>query len=530
MKMLARLFALGLFASSASTTPLSFSCPIPHDVTSAQAAIASDRASPIQARSAYSQTARPNSLPKLQHPHYKTHGSSSSSSSSPSSSSLPSASLHSVFQPRHCSCTPPAAPFPAIGSMDLFASPINEEAEAGTLPAQIKSRPDHPQAPLGTTPASRKASGPIETNKFYANLMLGNQDFPAYMMPYSVSWTKGRAPTSGWGLTVSYVMPEMRVFGPNDGPCHHHSSPNGYFFSPPVLQNFVLDAAELSDKTAMTVENQTDMSTMVSLRSGGPEAAPTIQFPLVQGQGFVTGLYDGACPLIRSAQAFLSVDSACEGLKQGVQRYVVQMNDNSTWLIYARSRSGSPPIDLRQNSPTSLQAQQGFCGSIQMARVLDPAQGYASYDQAAGVFASGVTLTGQTSSDGAVGTYTFSFSKSDVANDASFMSSSPLLMFALPHHYASFDGKTKSALQNLEMQTTTKGGARAVLGDSWTMVEAELPVGLGFLPWDHRTKRTISVLSASSRETILNIARQEIAQDMNAQTDLDSMYYSGKVS
>lgn len=412
--------------------------------------------------------------------------------------------------------------------MDLFSTPIYQEAEAGALPAAIKSRPDHPQKPLGTTPDSRKASGPIETNKFYANLMLGDQDYPAYMMPYSVSWTKGRVPTSGWGLTVSYVMPEMRVFGPTDGPCHHHSSPNGYFFSPPVLQNFVLDATELTNTTVMTTENQTDMSTMVSLRAGGVDAAPTIQFPLVQGQGFVTGLYDGACPLIRSAQAFLSVDSKCDGLKPGVQRYVVQMNDNSTWVIYARSKAGSPAIDLQQNTPTSLQAQSGFCGSIQMARVLDPSQGFASYDKAAGVYATGVSLSGQVNSDGSAGTYTFTYSKTDVANDTSFQSSSPLLMFALPHHYASFDDKTKAAVQNIEMQTTTKGSARAVLADSWTMVEPELPTDLGFLPWNPESKKTVNSLSAGSHETILNIARQEISQDMNAQTDLDSMYYSGK--
>jgi endoglucanase Acf2 len=56
-----------------------------------------------------------------------------------------------------------------------------------------------------------------------------------------------------------------------------------------------------------------------------------------------------------------------------------------------------------------------------------------------------------------------------------------LLMFALPHHAESFSPQTASAATSVQLQTTTKGLATAVVADSWTMVES-LPTTMGFVP------------------------------------------------
>ncbi|CAK7201452.1 endo-1,3-beta glucanase [Sporothrix eucalyptigena] len=417
--------------------------------------------------------------------------------------------------------------------MDLF-TPVQSTG----WPATIKPRPDHPLKPVGIAPdiRSRQPNRPLQTNKFYNNLVLHNQDLPVYTLPYSVSWTNGRGPTNCWGLTVSYATPDQRTFGPTTGPCNHASHPASYFYSPPIQQSLVLDAAELNHQTALTVENPTDMSVMVSLRPGGPRAAPAVQFPLVQGQGFVTGLYTGARPILRSAQAILSVQDSMNPARQhtqlrpGIQRYVMQMNDGSTWLVYATHRPGTAPLSLYQTDPGVLQARGGFHGSIQVARVLNtPAQGWGMYDVAAGVFAMGVHLIGRAESNGQVGTYTFAFNKGDVTGGDPSFASAPLLMFALPHHLASFDSRTRAAVQyNVAMETPVKGTARAVLADTWTMVEPELPVSMGFLPWDPRTRQTVSTMSAAVRGTISQVARQELTQDMDAQSDLESAYFAGK--
>ncbi|EFX02744.1 beta-glucanase [Grosmannia clavigera kw1407] len=439
-------------------------------------------------------------------------------------------------------------------AMDIFATPVATTPP----PAQIRMREDHPLACQGVDRRTRQASGPLQTNKFYANLLLGEQDFPVYMLPYSVSWTKGRSPTCGWGLTVSHVTAEQRVFGPPAAECRHDTASGaataaGYYFSPPIVQNIVLDAAELGDGTTLAVEDLTHMSATVSVRPAGQQR-PAVQFPLVQGQAFVTGLYDGSRPVVRSAMAITSVDGlvpdaatggavgsgqAVVGRGGAVRRFVLQLNDGATWFLYARHRPGTTPLVLQRTAVISvLEARQPFCGLLQVARAMPEPGGSMGlsmlvYDRSAGVYATGVMLSGRTAAtdgqaDRSDGSYRFGFAKAPAVggND---QQNTPLLIFALPHHRASFDQQTRVASTYLQLQTPTNGIARAVAADAWTMVEPELPVDMGFLPWDPQTRRTVrSLSSAAVRQTIWEVARQELAQDMDAQSNLDSVYFSGK--
>lgn len=100
-------------------------------------------------------------------------------------------------------------------------------------------------------------------------------------------------------------------------------------------------------------------------------------------------------------------------------------------------------------------------------------------------------------------------------------------MFALPHHVQSFDSATAAAKTNITLQTTTKGLATAILANQMTMVEPSLPVSMGFAPWtpSHGTVRT---MSAGTIQAINHAATIELAQNMASQTNLNSMYFSGK--
>lgn len=118
-------------------------------------------------------------------------------------------------------------------------------------------------------------------------------------------------------------------------------------------------------------------------------------------------------------------------------------------------------------------------------------------------------------------TYEFNFLKAG-------SSDSPLLMFALPHHIQSFASTTKSQLTRLQLATATKGMATGLLADKWTMVE-NLPISMGFNPWTQSGGSTDSY-SAAVVSTLRRAAIEELSQDMDAQTDLDSTYYAGKVS
>lgn len=173
-------------------------------------------------------------------------------------------------------------------------------------------------------------------------------------------------------------------------------------------------------------------------------------------------------------------------------------------------------------SNSRIEASSGFTGFIQVAKEpVNAASGEAVYDAGAGVYASGASLSGSTS--GRNGTYTLRWTRAGLTG-----SQAQLLMFALPHHVQSFDVATNQGKTSVQLRTTTKGVATAVLRDSWTMVESNLPVDMGFAPWT-TTSGSVTSLSSTARQAINRAAASEVSQDMDAQSNLNSMYFSGKV-
>jgi endo-1,3(4)-beta-glucanase len=385
---------------------------------------------------------------------------------------------------------------------DIFADPISTDAP----PENIGRKPDHPVRRLGI-----QGKGPFGTNKFYGNFHRGNQTSPTYLHPYSVAWVKGQGASGSWGLAVSHIEAHQRVYGqakPVTGAV-------SYFINPIGIHSVCLSAKELGSDTTLTSEALTDLSIQVALRPSA-NAAPAVQFPLVQGLGFITAIYDGASPVLQTSVFFRTVTRMTTDPKPGVTKYKIQLEDGVIWLLYARHTQGNP-LDLEVVNNGLAQAKGPFYGTIQVAK--DPGDGEKVYDQACGAYPVGVQLSG--SVDGAKGTYRFSYKKTG-------LSDAPLAMFALPHHQSSFDDATRGKLTGLKLQTTTKGIATVILADGWTMGESSLPTNIGFLPWSLQAG-TVSAISNATKQVIHNIARQEVSQDIIQQLDVNSMYFSGKV-
>jgi len=102
------------------------------------------------------------------------------------------------------------------------------------------------------------------------------------------------------------------------------------------------------------------------------------------------------------------------------------------------------------------------------------------------------------------------------------------LMFALPHHVESFSADTKAGITDLQLVTTTKGTATGVIADYWTMIE-QLPIDMRFAPWSPETG-SVDTLTEDAIAQIKDIAAGEVSQNMDRQTNSDSMYFGGKVS
>lgn len=99
-------------------------------------------------------------------------------------------------------------------------------------------------------------------------------------------------------------------------------------------------------------------------------------------------------------------------------------------------------------------------------------------------------------------------------------------MFALPHHRKSFDAATNNQVKEaIKYQSPTKGEMTAVLSDSWTMVEGDLPTTIGFLPVNEDGAATIA---PKNLEAIQAAAVKEVAQDIAELSNLADLYFAGK--
>ncbi|EER41848.1 endo-1,3-beta-glucanase Engl1 [Histoplasma capsulatum H143] len=340
-----------------------------------------------------------------------------------------------------------------------------EPVGTGPPPANIPSRGDHPVKPdhiVGST-------GPIPTNKFFANFFLGSQTGPSFTHPYGVAWAKGKGPVTSYGLMVSNIEPSQLAFGPMSQSIP--GNPVQFYINPIGIQSMILSAAELGPSSVLVVSKPSAFSATILL-SPGPGSTSHIAFPLVQGMGFVTAVYTKLQPTVQSGVFFRQFEQL-GSLKLGLFKYKVTLEDGTAWLIYVTSADGTDP-QLRLEDHSLIRGISGFSGTIQICKNPLGGEGEGIYDRSAGVYAVEVQLAGFVVADQQTGTYSFSWEKQGLD-----VSTTPLLMFALPHHCDSFDKNTKSRMTGLHLRTTTKGMATGIVGDSWTMVETSLPIGFG---------------------------------------------------
>lgn len=406
----------------------------------------------------------------------------------------------------------PTATASCLLSMGCYGQDIFQPIAIGQPPTNIPQQSGHPVPRLGVT----NSTGPVETNKFYENFVLGSQGSPAFVMPYSLTWSKGSGNAQSWGMAISHVDESQKVFGPPNTAIPN--SPASFFINPLGIQSMILSAAEFGSNTVLTSDSLLAFSANIYL-SPSTGSTSMLAFPLVQGMGFVTGTYTNLQPNIQSSVFFGNVASAGEP-KPGVFKYKVTLDDGNVWLLYAIPTSGISP-NFQLISSTLLQGPANWYGDIQIAKLPDSSL-ESLYDNAVGAYPTSGSVGGYAHDNTAQ--YSLSWTKG-----GAYASSATLLMFALPHHVESFDSHTKNRTTNLQLATTVTGIATAVVADYWILEEDELPTSLGFAPWRPAgSAQSTQTLSAAAISTIQQIAAIEASQNMSAQTNLNSMYYSGK--
>ena len=322
-------------------------------------------------------------------------------------------------------------------------------------------------------------------------------------------------------MAVSHIDSNQRADGPPNNALP--GAPIQYFINPIGIQSIILSAVELGHSTVLKTDNLEAFSVNAQLQ---PQTGSfsSIRFPLVQGMGFVTGIYNNLMPAIQSSVFYRSMVHVASP-RAGVFKYHITLEDSKSWLLYAIPANGQDP-HLQLVSNTQLQGLRGWSGTIQVSKNPAGSTGESIYDASAGVYPETAVVTGSVSDS--VGTYEIKWAKAGLINalaGASGSRSPSLLMYALPHHLQSFS--SQQGLTSMKLQTTTKGIATAVVGDSWTLVESNLPTDMSFAPWSP-TLRSRTSLSPNAAQIIQQVVASEISQDYDAQTNLDSMYFSGK--
>ncbi|KAK7546334.1 endo-1,3-beta-glucanase Engl1 [Phyllosticta citricarpa] len=375
-------------------------------------------------------------------------------------------------------------------------------------PNQIPMGPKHPVSPALISDPN---SSPHQTNKFYANLFLGNATAPAWTHPYSVWWPKGSGNSKSYGLAIAHNERSQLTFGPETD----HESVK-YYINPAGIQSLVISATELGPSTALTVDSLDAFSVNANFATGNG-SKPLLTVPLVQGMGFVTGIFNGGTPQISSGVCFKAVVGPFQ-IDDNTYKYRLELEDGTTWLAYAVPANGTDYPKFNLTSTTQLVAPKKWSGTISIAKNNLGEDGEDIFDASAGAYPSNVKISA--TANGNTGSYTYSFTKCG-------QTSKTLLMFALPHHVASFDSATAGCKTDITLVTTTKGNATAVVKDSWTMVESNLPVCMDFAPWSPE-KGSINSVSAQVQSKVVRAAQSELAQNMTSQTYINSMYFSGK--
>jgi endo-1,3(4)-beta-glucanase len=275
---------------------------------------------------------------------------------------------------------------------------------------------------------------------------------------------------------------------------------------------------ELDAQTFLTTDTHLPFSVNINLSVPSNPQMPVITFPVVQGMSFVTGGYRNAMPTIQTdGRGFVDFNGPAYVGKS--VRYRIKDMDGRDWVIYINPVPGLDYDATRffKMDPNTIIGPPNFKGTIQVAKNPLGSEGEALYDKACGAFVTEAKLTAVVNDTR--GTYTFHYSK---------IGTSPLLMFALPHHMQSLDPELRRQVTRLQLRTTTKGIATAIWADRLSFIEPALPTTMHFGPWLPTTTPLARIRYPPEVLALVTaVAERDLRRCMAETISQDSIYYAG---
>ncbi|KAL6015775.1 endo-1,3-beta glucanase [Candidozyma auris] len=380
--------------------------------------------------------------------------------------------------------------------VDLFQNPLSTSEP----PAHFKRKP-HSQPPVNSA-----ANGPLQTNNTFNNLLLDDQTFPIWPLPYSMWVCKDG--DADWGMALNHTDSSQYVFGPDP-----NQDPAQFFFNPPKIKSFAFTAPGFGNNLKVTTVKSGKLSALVQLENGQGR----ISMPLAYGMGFVTGIYENLVPVLTSQVGFMEFKKVGIVNQNRTAKYSVKLFDQKTWSIYL---SGDPNIDLRlaDNNHIVASGSSKLC-VVQVCKGDSPA-----YDDACGMYPISVKLSGSVDAERKSGKYSFKYDTHGSSNSGSS------LVWCLPHHQVMLSPDIKKRDSGMQLDSPTNGPMRGYVTNELEMTVQNLPTDIGFEPWTSVDGFSFDAnnFTPEIKQLIGQVASQEIEQDVAGQCDLDSMYFGGK--
>jgi endo-1,3(4)-beta-glucanase len=139
--------------------------------------------------------------------------------------------------------------------------------------------------------------------------------------------------------------------------------------------------------------------------------------------------FSNSTPIVQSGVFFKTVTKVTRDPKSNVRKFNFNLEDGSTWRVYAWSTKGDG-LDLQVVNNGFAEAKRPFTGVIQITKDPMTPGSEDELDDGAGVYPLTVELSG--SASGSKGSYTFRYRREGHGTGN-------IYTYALPHHIGSFD-------------------------------------------------------------------------------------------
>lgn len=387
---------------------------------------------------------------------------------------------------------------PEQGFVDLFS------AVDTTEPPSVFGRAANP---MDLAAGVDNGNLPIETNKFYTNLIVGSQQSSAFVYPYV-------------------------IFRNDDGLAIQHTSSAQYGFTdrnslvnPVNIASLIISSEQFQGVSNFKMSEMYHSSCNVQLVSND-DVSSYIETPLVQGMGFVTSVFHGTLtPLLRSAVGISTLTlETSNNLADGILKYRISLLNGVDWLLYITvpDSHSSDEVDLSiEDGSVKFTLSSPIDGLIiQISEAPEKSDLEIYYDSAAGMYLTTMQLSG--ASDSTVANYKFAYQTEGKSSSGSTM------IFVLPHHLKSLTDVTLTKNTGISMDSTTKGKMTGFLTTELAFTSA-LNNKVSWLPWSEQLGDNELIYSAEQLRLLATVANEEIQVNIKSSISGLNTYYLGKI-